>query len=53
MPYERYRKDLQQEGFQHDPAQEEAIRHLQRVYDELIAQPPPPGAKKTGQRALR
>jgi cell division protein ZapE len=24
MPYERYRRDLQREGFQHDPAQERA-----------------------------
>ncbi len=39
MPYERYRKDLQHGDFQHDPAQEAAIRQLQRVYDELLATP--------------
>lgn len=49
MPYARYRQDLQQEGFVHDPAQERAILHLQRVYDELLAAPsPPPAAPKTG-----
>lgn len=39
MPYERYRQDLQQEGFQHDPAQERAIQYLQRIYDQLMATP--------------
>ncbi|PIE83161.1 MAG: cell division protein ZapE [Candidatus Contendobacter odensis] len=39
MPYERYRRDLQREGFQHDPAQEQAVRHLQKIYDQLTAQP--------------
>lgn len=42
MPYRRYRKDLEREDFQHDPAQEAAILRLQRVYDELTRQPPPP-----------
>ena len=36
MPYERYRRDLQQEGFQHDPAQERAVQALQKVYDQLL-----------------
>jgi cell division protein ZapE len=44
MPYARYHQNLQQEGFVHDPAQEQAILHLQRVYDELLAAPPPPPA---------
>lgn len=51
MPYERYRRDLQQEGFRHDPAQETAIQHLQRIYDELLAQPippPPDSGRKAG-----
>ncbi len=48
MPYERYRKDLEREGFQHDPAQEAAIRRLQRIYDELMRQPPPTAPKKRG-----
>ena len=49
MPYERYRRDLQQEGFQHDPAQERAVQRLQKIYDQLLAQPTAPApAKKTG-----
>ncbi|MGB2681119.1 MAG: cell division protein ZapE [Candidatus Competibacter sp.] len=49
MPYERYRRDLQQEGFQHDPAQERAVQALQKIYDRLLARPaPPPEPKKTG-----
>ena len=39
MPYERYRRDLQREGFQHDPAQERAILYLQKIYEQLMAQP--------------
>ena len=41
MPYERYRKDLQRQDFHHDPAQEAVIKRLQRIYDELLKQPPP------------
>lgn len=49
MPYERYRRDLQQEGFRHDPAQERAVQALQKIYDQLLARPaPPPQPKKTG-----
>ncbi len=49
MPYERYRQDLQREGFQHDPAQERAVQSLQKVYDRLMAQPEPaPASKKPG-----
>ena len=48
MPYRRYRKDLEREDFQHDPAQEAAILRLQRVYDELTRQPPPQVAQKKG-----
>ncbi len=35
-PTERYQNDLQQEEFSHDPAQEEAVRHIQRLYDDLL-----------------
>lgn len=38
MPYERYRRDLEREDFQHDAAQEHAVLCLQRVYDALMAQ---------------
>ena len=48
MPYERYRRDLQREGFQHDPAQERAVQHLQRIYDQLMAQPEPVPSRKIG-----
>jgi cell division protein ZapE len=41
-PYERYQRDLQQAEFLHDPAQEEAVRNLQRVYDELLSEPAKP-----------
>lgn len=48
MLYERYQKDLQREDFQHDPAQERAIRHLQRIYEQLLDQPDPLTSKKGG-----
>ncbi|MCP5195626.1 MAG: cell division protein ZapE [Gammaproteobacteria bacterium] len=48
MPYQRYRLDLEREGFQHDPAQERAVLHLQKIYDQLMAQPEPAPAKKAG-----
>jgi cell division protein ZapE len=48
MPYERYRRDLQREGFQHDPAQERAVLYLQKIYEQLVAQPEPAASKKSG-----
>ena len=36
-PLERYKKDLLRDDFSYDPAQEIAIGHLQRLYDDLIA----------------
>lgn len=38
-PMERYRDDLKRDDFQYDPAQEVAVTHLQRLYDELVAAP--------------
>ncbi|MEA2118353.1 cell division protein ZapE [Halovibrio sp. HP20-50] len=38
-PIERYRADLERDDFQYDPAQEAAVKHLQRLYDELVATP--------------
>ncbi|HEX4870503.1 MAG TPA: cell division protein ZapE [Moraxellaceae bacterium] len=35
MPSERYQHDLRRSGFQHDEAQATAVRHLQRVKDDL------------------
>ncbi|MDR3417850.1 MAG: cell division protein ZapE [Nevskia sp.] len=39
-PRQRYQADLGQPGFVHDPAQALAVEALQRVYDELIQNPP-------------
>lgn len=39
-PLERYRRDLQRDDFTHDAAQEQAIRSLQQVYDQLIEAKP-------------
>ena len=48
MPYERYRRDLERDGFQHDPAQERAVLQLQQVYDQLMEQPKPASTRKSG-----
>ncbi len=40
-PLQRYRRDLEQADFSYDPAQEHAVTCLQRLYDELVAQPSP------------
>ncbi|NJN47941.1 MAG: cell division protein ZapE [Candidatus Competibacteraceae bacterium] len=48
MLYERYKHDLTREGFRHDPAQETAIRELQRILDELLAAPAPSPPKRQG-----
>ncbi len=39
-PYQRYQRDLQQEGFVHDRTQAHAVDALQRVFEELIDTPP-------------
>lgn len=36
MPSERYQHDLRRSGFRHDEAQATAVRHLQRVKDDLV-----------------
>lgn len=38
-PFARYQEDLKRDDFQYDPAQEQAVKHLQRLYDELLARP--------------
>jgi len=35
-PLERYQADLARDDFFHDAAQENAVRHLQRLYDDLV-----------------
>ncbi|WP_462381527.1 cell division protein ZapE [Pseudomonas sp. Marseille-QA0892] len=44
-PLERYQADLKRPDFFHDAAQENAVRHLQRLYDDLVAagEPAKPG----------
>ncbi|MEE2001831.1 cell division protein ZapE [Alkalimonas sp. MEB108] len=37
-PQEKYQQDLQRPDFQSDAAQAEAVRHLQRLYDDLLQQ---------------
>ena len=39
-PWQKYQQDLQREDFVHDAAQENAVRHLQRLYDDLTADKP-------------
>ncbi len=34
-PWQKYQDDLKQDGFQYDAAQENAVKELQRLYDEL------------------
>ncbi len=40
-PLERYKQDLERDDFSYDPAQEMAVKHLQRLYDDLVAYQPP------------
>lgn len=42
-PLERYQQDLQRDDFSYDPAQEIAVGHLQRLYDDLLAPKAAPG----------
>ncbi|MCL1114626.1 AFG1 family ATPase [Shewanella basaltis] len=35
-PWQHYQQDLKREDFSHDAAQEQAVKSLQRVYDELL-----------------
>lgn len=37
-PWARYQADLEQPGFSHDPAQEDAVKALQTLFDQLLAQ---------------
>ncbi|MFT6758303.1 MAG: cell division protein ZapE [Chitinophagales bacterium] len=38
-PLEHYQRDLKSVGFNYDPSQEAAVKHLQRLYDDLVAAP--------------
>lgn len=41
-PMARYHADLERDDFQYDAAQAQAVEHLQRLYDDLLAKPSPP-----------
>lgn len=49
----RYRADLARDGFQYDAAQERAVEHLQRLYDELLTTPRRTLALATAERGLK
>ncbi|MFP3366221.1 AFG1/ZapE family ATPase, partial [Pseudoalteromonas sp. SIMBA_148] len=38
-PLEKYQADLKRDDFAYDAAQEDAVRHLQRLYDDLVRTP--------------
>ncbi len=40
-PIDCYRADLGKRDFQYDAAQQQAVFHLQRLYEDLISRPPP------------
>ncbi|WP_072824113.1 cell division protein ZapE [Modicisalibacter ilicicola] len=52
-PLARYRDDLKRQGFEHDAAQEKAVRHLQRLHDDLLATPRRSLAAPPGDKGLR
>lgn len=53
-PIEKYRKDLEREDFQYDAAQENAVKHLQRLFEDLQNKPlPVTGFKKVLNRWKR
>jgi cell division protein ZapE len=47
-PWQRYQADLEKEGFSHDPAQENAVRKLQDLYERLLVE----GSASGGLRGL-
>ncbi|WP_066446240.1 cell division protein ZapE [Halomonas chromatireducens] len=52
-PLARYRADIERKGFQYDPAQEQAVMHLQRLFDELVAMPRAQPRAVTTSRGLK
>src|SRR5690625_3533339 len=52
-PLARYRADLERDGFQYDPAQEQAVEHLQRLFDELLATPHTRSAPASAAKGLK
>lgn len=53
-PIDKYKQDLERDDFQHDHAQENAVKHLQRLYEDLQNKPlPVTGFKKVFNRWKR
>ena len=53
-PIQKYNQDLERDDFQFDPAQENAVKNLQRLYEELQTKPVPiTGFKKVLSRWQR
>ncbi|QOR39388.1 cell division protein ZapE [Billgrantia diversa] len=52
-PLARYRADLERDDFHYDPAQEQAVEHLQRLYDRLVASPRAESRAVTTGRGLK
>ena len=38
-PWQQYQTDLLRKDFQHDLSQENAVKNLQRLYDDLTSEP--------------
>ncbi len=51
-PLAAYQRDLTRSDFHHDSAQEEAVKHLQRLFDDLIENKPAKGLKKISRTLL-
>lgn len=53
-PISKYQQDLTRDDFQYDAAQENAVQHLQRLYDDLMVKPVPvSGFKKVLNRWVK
>lgn len=53
-PIDKYKQDLERDDFQYDSAQENAVKHLQRLYEDLQSKPlPVKGFKKVLNRWKR
>ncbi|WP_239023690.1 cell division protein ZapE [Salinicola corii] len=51
-PMSRYRADLERDDFSYDAAQENAVKHLQRLYDDLQRTPAPKPTMAAGESKL-
>lgn len=52
-PIQRYQNDLQREGFNHDPSQQQAVEHLQALYERLLSASQPDAPSKGIRRLFR